>query len=33
VEQIVETRMKDLNAIDIEGATKQIEGIARSINF
>lgn len=29
--QIAETKMKDLNAIDIEGAMKQIEGTARSM--
>jgi large subunit ribosomal protein L11 len=31
VKQIAETKMKDLNAIDIEGAMKQIEGTARSM--
>lgn len=31
VRQIAETKMKDLNAIDIEGAMKQIEGTARSM--
>jgi len=31
VRQIAETKMKDLNAIDIDGAMKQIEGTARSM--
>jgi len=31
VKQIAETKLKDLNAIDIEGAMKQIEGTARSM--
>jgi len=31
LKQIAETKMKDLNAIDIEGAMKQIEGTARSM--
>jgi large subunit ribosomal protein L11 len=31
VRQIAETKLKDLNAIDIEGAMKQIEGTARSM--
>jgi len=31
VKQIAETKMKDLNAINIEGAMKQIEGTARSM--
>jgi len=31
VKQIAETKMKDLNAIDIEGAMKQVEGTARSM--
>ena len=29
--QIAETKMKDLNAINIEGAMKQVEGTARSM--
>lgn len=33
VKQIAETKMKDLNAIDIEGAMKQIEGTARSMGI
>jgi len=31
VREIAELKMKDLNAIDIEGAMKQIEGSARSM--
>ena len=31
VKQIAEAKMKDLNAISIEGAMKQIEGTARSM--
>jgi large subunit ribosomal protein L11 len=31
VRQIAETKMKDLNAIDVEGAMLQIEGTARSM--
>ncbi|PWH12821.1 MAG: 50S ribosomal protein L11 [Anaerolineae bacterium] len=31
VRQIAETKMKDLNAVNIEGAMKQIEGTARSM--
>jgi large subunit ribosomal protein L11 len=31
VKQIAEAKMKDLNAIDVEGAMKQIEGTARSM--
>ena len=33
VRQIAETKMKDLNAIDIEGAMKQIEGTARNMGI
>lgn len=33
VKEIAETKMKDLNAIDIEGAIKQIEGTARSMGI
>lgn len=33
VRQIAETKMKDLNAIDIDGAMKQIEGTARSMGI
>jgi large subunit ribosomal protein L11 len=31
--EIAELKMKDLNAVDIEGAMKQIEGSARSIGI
>jgi large subunit ribosomal protein L11 len=31
VKEIAEIKMKDLNAIDIEGAMKQVEGTARSM--
>jgi large subunit ribosomal protein L11 len=33
VKQIAEAKMKDLNAIDVEGAMKQIEGTARSMGI
>ncbi|CAG1012165.1 50S ribosomal protein L11 [Anaerolineales bacterium] len=33
VKEIAEAKMKDLNAIDIEGAMKQIEGTARSMGI
>jgi large subunit ribosomal protein L11 len=33
VRQIAETKMKDLNAIDIQGAMLQIEGTARSMGI
>jgi large subunit ribosomal protein L11 len=33
VKEIAELKMKDLNAIDIEGALKQIEGTARSMGI
>jgi len=33
IRQIAETKMKDLNAIDIEGAMLQIEGTARSMGI
>jgi len=33
VKEIAEFKMKDLNAIDIEGAMKQIEGTARSMGI
>jgi large subunit ribosomal protein L11 len=33
VKQIAEAKMKDLNAINIEGAMKQIEGTARSMGI
>ncbi len=33
VREIAETKMKDLNAVDIDGAIKQIEGAARSMGI
>lgn len=33
IRDIAETKMKDLNAVDIEGAMKQIEGSARSMGI
>jgi large subunit ribosomal protein L11 len=33
VREIAETKMKDLNAISIEGAVKQVEGTARSMGI
>ena len=33
VKEIAEAKMKDLNAIDLEGAMKQIEGTARSMGI
>ena len=33
VREIAETKMKDLNAIDLEGAMKQVEGTARSMGI
>jgi large subunit ribosomal protein L11 len=33
VKEIAETKMKDLNAISMEGAIKQIEGTARSMGI
>jgi large subunit ribosomal protein L11 len=33
VREIAETKMKDLNAIDLDGAIKQIEGTARSMGI
>ncbi len=33
VREIAEIKMKDLNAIDIEGAMKQVEGTARSMGI
>ena len=33
VRQIAETKMPDLNAVDMEGAMKQIEGTARSMGI
>ncbi len=33
VREIAETKMKDLNALDIEGAMRQIEGTARNMGI
>jgi large subunit ribosomal protein L11 len=33
VREIAEQKMKDLNAIDIDGAIKQIEGTARNMGI
>ncbi len=33
IKDIAETKMKDLNAIDIEGAMRQIEGTARNMGI
>jgi len=33
VRQIAETKMKDLNAVDLEGAMRMIEGTARSMGI
>ncbi len=33
VREIAQTKMKDMNAIDIEGAMKQIEGTARNMGI
>ena len=33
VKEIAEMKMKDLNAIDIDGAMKQVEGTARSLGI
>jgi large subunit ribosomal protein L11 len=33
VREIAEIKMKDLNAIDIEGAMKQVEGTARNMGI
>jgi len=33
IREIAETKMKDLNAVDVEGAMKQIEGSARSMGI
>ena len=33
IREIAEVKMKDLNAVDIEGAIKQIEGTARSMGI
>jgi large subunit ribosomal protein L11 len=31
--EIAQTKMKDLNAVDIEGAMRQIEGTARQMGI
>jgi large subunit ribosomal protein L11 len=33
VREIAEIKMKDLNAIDVEGAMRQIEGTARNMGI
>ena len=33
VREIAEAKMKDLNAVDIEGAMRQIEGTARNMGL
>lgn len=33
IKEIAETKLKDLNAIDLEGAMKQVEGTARSMGI
>ncbi len=33
IREIAETKLKDLNAVDIEGAMKQVEGTARSMGI
>jgi large subunit ribosomal protein L11 len=33
IREIAETKMKDLNAIDLDGAMKQVEGTARSMGI
>jgi large subunit ribosomal protein L11 len=33
VKEIAELKMKDLNAIDLDGAMKQVEGTARSMGI
>jgi large subunit ribosomal protein L11 len=33
VREIAELKMKDLNAVDLDGAVKQIEGTARSMGI
>jgi large subunit ribosomal protein L11 len=33
IRQIAETKMPDLNAVDLEGATSQIAGTARSMGI
>ena len=33
LQEIAQTKMKDLNAVDIEGAMRQIEGTARQMGI
>jgi len=33
VKEIAEIKMKDLNAIDLDGAMKQVEGTARNMGI
>jgi len=33
IREIAELKMKDLNAVDLEGAMRQIEGTARSMGI
>ena len=33
IKEIAEAKMKDLNAISLEGAMKQVEGTARSMGI
>jgi large subunit ribosomal protein L11 len=33
IRQIAQTKMPDLNAVDVEGAMKQVEGSARSMGI
>jgi large subunit ribosomal protein L11 len=33
VREIAQTKMKDLNAVDIEGAMRQIEGTAKNMGI
>jgi large subunit ribosomal protein L11 len=33
LEEIAKLKMKDLNALDLEGAVRQIEGTARSMGI
>ena len=33
IREIAETKMKDLNAVDLEGAMRQVEGTARSMGI
>jgi large subunit ribosomal protein L11 len=33
IREIAETKMKDLNAVDLEGAMRQVEGTARNMGL